>query len=129
MTQTAKDYVILNSVMTNKQPFLLHWSPWTPNWMEAQIFNVLGIVKKKQKRPDHIMTAMLRGSHRALGMFSSDPDDFYLYTKGTLVPMDELSYKFIPYGTPEDAPIAATIFFDRRTAYAVSGEQWPEKEQ
>ena len=129
LVQTARDNEILRPVMDQKRPFLLHWTFWSPNLIESGLFKALGINAKRGKRPDHVLAAMRRGAHRALGMYSSNPENFRLFEKGTLVPVSEMSYKFIPYGTPEDAPVAATIFFERRTAHAAPGEKWPESEK
>jgi len=125
LIQTFHDNIVLQQVMAQRQPFLLHWSPWTPNWIEAQLFHAIGIKHKKQRRPDHTNTAMIRGSHRAVGLYSQNPENYYMNSKATLEPLSGLSYKFIPYGTSPDTPVGATIFFDRRTAYSVAGEQWP----
>lgn len=125
--QTIEDARILTPVMTERQPFLLVWTPWTPNWIESQLFNLIGI-KKKKKHPGHVKTATIRGLHRAIGMFSPDPNDFYTYQKGRLVQINDLSCKYIPHGTPENSPVQATILFDRKTARAVQGEYRPEAE-
>lgn len=123
--QTAADAATLTSVMEAKQPILLHWAPWTPNWIESQLFAILDI-KKKKRKPGDLKTPMRRGSHRAVGMFSPNPDDFYLHHKGALLPVGDLSYIFVPYGTDQDASIGATVYFDRKMAYSVKGEDWPK---
>lgn len=125
--QTAEDATIMPPVFAKQKPVLLHWAPWTPNWLESQLFHIIGI-KKRRRNPEHVMTAMVRGAHRAIGMFSPDPNEFYQFNRDMLVPVGKLSYKYVPPGTPENTPVGATIFFDRKTAYSVAGESWPESD-
>lgn len=116
--QTADDYAVLNPVFQARQPVLLHWEPWTPNWIESIFFRMAGVKKEPKTDKNDVSLSMVRGILRALGLFAPDREQFYAFDRGLLHPVDDLTYVYAPAGTPPDAAPGAEIFFDRKIARA-----------
>ncbi|WP_319470302.1 glycosyltransferase family 39 protein [uncultured Pseudodesulfovibrio sp.] len=118
LIQVEKDHAVLTPVFEARQPILLKWQPWQPNWIESMMFKVAGV--KKSKKPDlhSVLDAMVRGGHRALGLYSPTSRDFYTFKRSWFTQLDDLTYRLdFPDGDPNAEP-AAVIDFDRRWASA-----------
>lgn len=116
--QVADDYAVLRPVLQARQPLLLHWEPWSPNWIESVVFRAAGVKKTPNTDPHDVSLSMERGILRALGLFAPDREQFYAFQRDLLHPVDGLTYVYVPAGTPPDAAPGAEILFDRKVARA-----------
>jgi hypothetical protein len=118
MVQVNNDYAVLAPVFEAKKPVLLKWEPWQPNWVESVAFNVLGVKKNRKESSSSVFRAMIRGGHRALGLYSPTTQDFYDFKGSWLVKQDDLTYLLVfPGNDASDSP-EAVITFDRKWARA-----------
>jgi len=116
--QVANDNRILAPVFEARKPVLLKWEPWQPNWIEAAAFKLAGVKKEKKVDSNSVFRAMVRGSHRALGLYSPTTQDFYDYQEDWIEPLDDLTYILRLPGSDSKEQPAAVITFDRKWARA-----------
>jgi hypothetical protein len=118
MAQTADDNAVLRPVFEARQPVLLRWEPWSPNWIEARLYDLAGVRKERKTDKSDVLVSMERGMVRALGLYAPTREQLYVFDRSLLHPVDDLTYVYVPAGTsPGDAP-GAEIYFDRKGARA-----------
>lgn len=121
ITQVAADNAILAPVLTERKPILLHWKPWSPNFVEAALYDLFGVSKKPRgSSKAHVDMAIKRGLNRAISFNLEDVSQYKSYSVGgELIQQDRYVFLYIPPGGVEGPP-AASVYFDRRAAHAES---------
>jgi len=119
--QLNKDYALLTPILAARQPILMHYEHWQPNFLEEHIISLF--TKKKGKRiprEDHVIAAMVRNHHRMVALFATDLGMHDEYKQEErLKPVGYTSYMFIPAETAPDAQPAAEIRFGRKHHSAI----------
>ena len=116
--QVARDDAVLAPVLAQGERVALTWRAWQPNAAERLLFRALGIPAKERRTPKrHLDMAMLRAADRIVMVYGPPgmDADFGLER---LARVDEDTYVFTPPGARPDAPIRASVHFDRKTARA-----------
>jgi len=121
LIQVARDHAILSPVISAREPVMLYWEPWRPNAVEGILYDLFGVTKRPRgSSPGQVKTALLRGKHRLLAFNMKDMREYYVFLKSDLVQVDDFSFLYVPPGATPDQPAGASVYFDRRHAYAMA---------
>lgn len=117
--QVAQDHSILSPVLTAKQPVLLHWQPWSPNFIESMLYSLFNVSKKPRgSKKSHVFEALRRGKSRMLAYNLEDVSLYQHYRDdGQLIEKGPFLFLYIPPGATTIEPVA-NVYFDRRAARA-----------
>lgn len=114
--QMDRDYALLSPILKNRQPVLMRYETWQPNFIEESVISVItGKKGKRIAREDHVLAATARNHDRLVTLFVDGVHDHQDYfDKERLTRLDYTVYQFTPTGTEVNAKPAAEIVYGRK---------------